>query len=91
MARRTRNGATDPYITRRTGGSQRKAHRQSVVPLQAAKAGLKDDAGTSRALSEIGRESRDKEYSIASAGGPHSIPAQHYEKSFRIPVKKEEE
>lgn len=91
MARRTRNGATDPYITRRVGGSHRKAYRQAVVPIQGRKAGVRDDPETMRALVDIGREAREKEAEIASAGGPHSLPEErHYPQSFRIPPKKEE-
>lgn len=53
---------------------------------------MKDDAETGRALAEIGRSAADKEYSIATAAGPHSTPSErHYPKSFRIPVKKEDE
>lgn len=93
MARRTRNGASDPYIRRRAPRShQRGNHRQAVVPVRGKQAGVKDDAETGRALAEIGRSAADKEYSIATSAGPHSTPSErHYPKSFRIPVKKEDE
>lgn len=92
MAKRSINGMVDPYMTRRMGKNYRKIRIQRVVPLNhKGQAGLKDDAQTSRDLSEINREYQDKEAALASANGPHSTPEAHYPKSFFIVRKKEGE
>jgi hypothetical protein len=90
MAKRTKNGATDPFITRRVGASHRKNYRHTLVPI--ARKGPKDNAVTGRELAEINKEYREKEDSLASAAGPHSTPEQSYPKSFfinQVPVKKQ--
>jgi hypothetical protein len=82
MAKRSKNGMVDPYVSKRVGDSQRKPHRQTVLPINPK--GIKDIAKTSKTLSEINKEYAEKERSLSSSAGPHSLAEPHYPKSFFI-------
>lgn len=78
---------TEPYINR---GGRPRGIRQVTVPLDAVRAGLRDDVKTCRTLSDIAWDSKAKEDDLRRAIGPHSTPGDPwYEKSFTLPAKKE--
>lgn len=92
MAKRTKNGVVDPLEGRRQGTLRTRHPWETTITLgQMKNKGLKDNATTAKELAEINRQYREKEYAIASAGGPHSTGERHYPKSFFLTPKKEED
>ena len=88
--KRTINGLSDPHLHRR----HKKSHKRSTnLPFNARDvAHIKDTPETSRALDKIRQAAIEKEYSTKASIGPHSTPTErHYEKSFFLKPKKDEQ
>lgn len=79
----------DPFLNRRSAAWLKRA-RSSQTTTGASLPRGKDDVQASRDLAAINREYLDKEFSVASAMGPHSTPEQHYPKVLKaLPLPEE--